>query len=216
MEVPTWKLSFQTGTRWLPVIRFLVAFMFLCVAASAGDERALRPKKESAADAGSGNSGMRLYHCLLVRRSQTGEEVGLESLDPLFWANTKYLVTGESHKRALACLDDFLSSHGERTIENPIQSAMLQRDLWALFDWSARDVEPKRELRELQSRLAEVLRRLALSENISMRYPILMRKPCGPRNTRTNTIPQTRRLRFFPQISSSQQVRGFVSAPSRQ
>ena len=46
---------------------------------------------------------------------------------------------------------------------------MLQRDLWAVFDWSvqqfpARDRPPyTREKQELQARLAEVLRRLALT-----------------------------------------------------
>jgi hypothetical protein len=51
-----------------------------------------------------------------------------------------------------------------------VKRAVLQRDVWAVFDWSAsrepeRSGDPsyEREKRELQIRLAEVLRRSALT-----------------------------------------------------
>src|SRR5262249_27896522 len=41
---------------------------------------------------------------------------------------------------------------------------VFQRDLWALFDWSARSTDHESSRRELQRRLAEVLRHLALTQ----------------------------------------------------
>jgi hypothetical protein len=80
----------------------------------------------------------RTYTCLFVRQSTDGNEFGADTLDPLLWDNTQHLLTGDSHRRALACLDEFLRSHAERAVEDPLKRAILQRDLWAVFDWTAR------------------------------------------------------------------------------
>jgi hypothetical protein len=68
-------------------------------------------------------------------------------------------------------LDEFLDKKGEGLVKNPLKRALLQRDLWTLFDWAADASWPKpdekrsfgKERRELQSRLGRVLARLALS-----------------------------------------------------
>jgi hypothetical protein len=68
-------------------------------------------------------------------------------------------------------LDEFLDKKGEGLVKEPLKRALLQRDLWALFDWAADPEWPKRDEKkrfvkergELQSRLGRVLRRLALS-----------------------------------------------------
>ena len=70
----------------------------------------------------------RTYTCLLVRQSTEGKEYGADTLDPLLWDNTQHLLTGDSHRRALACLDEFLRMHGERAVEDPSKRAILQRD----------------------------------------------------------------------------------------
>src|SRR5689334_24185070 len=67
-----------------------------------------------------------LRQCLLPNRA--------EALDPLLWTDTKYLLAGEPHRRALACLDRFLDTP---PIADPVERAMLQRDLWTVFDWAA-------------------------------------------------------------------------------
>jgi hypothetical protein len=79
------------------------------------------------------------------------------------------LLAGPSHARALRVLDEFLQTHAENLIRDPLKRAMLQRDLWAVFDWSVQQESARQrphydnERRELQTRLAEALRRLALS-----------------------------------------------------
>jgi len=75
-----------------------------------------------------------------------------------------------SHESVLRVMDEFLQTHADRLIRDPVKRAILQRDLWAVFDWTVARVpnrpgEPayEKEKFELQTRLAEVLRRLALT-----------------------------------------------------
>jgi hypothetical protein len=112
----------------------------------------------------------RLHDALLIREGPTGAKYGEDSLDPLLWGNTKHLLAQPSHDRALRVLDQFLETHAENLIHDPVKRAIMQRDLWAVFDWSV-ERQPgdedesafQKERHELQIRLAEVLRRLALT-----------------------------------------------------
>jgi hypothetical protein len=108
----------------------------------------------------------RLYDAIFIRVDQTGVTYGADALDPLLWRETKHLLSGSSHQRVLSVLDEFLRTHGENQIRDPVRKAMLQRELWAIFDWSVpNDGDHAAERRELQFRLAEVLRRLALTSD---------------------------------------------------
>jgi hypothetical protein len=107
----------------------------------------------------------RLYRELHVRADRDGKEYGFDALDPLLWSETKYLLSGKSHGRALALADEFLRTHAERQITDPTKRAILQRDVWAVFDW-ADQPDPEHhqaERRRLMARLAVIVRRLALS-----------------------------------------------------
>jgi hypothetical protein len=111
----------------------------------------------------------RLYDALLIREDPAGSKYGEDSLDPLLWLNSEHLLAQPSHQRALHVLDEFLERHAENLIHDPVKRAILQRDLWAVFDWSVLQESPSekpkydKEKRDLQTRLAEVLRRLALT-----------------------------------------------------
>ena len=109
----------------------------------------------------------RLYRQLHVRTESGGKEYGFDALDPLLWSETNYVLRGKSHARALAMADEFLRTHAERQITDPVKRAILQRDLWAIFDWADRPGEEavphQAERRELMARLAPIVRRLALS-----------------------------------------------------
>jgi hypothetical protein len=112
----------------------------------------------------------RLYAVLLVRQDATGASFGADSLDPPLLAFSRHLLEPKSHRQAIQVLDEFLKTHGENLIHDPVKRAMFSRDLWAVFDWSVdrvsmRPSEPTydAEKRELQIRLAEILRRLALT-----------------------------------------------------
>jgi hypothetical protein len=69
--------------------------------------------------------------------------------------------------RALALADEFLRTHAERQITDPTRRAILQRDLWAVFNWADQsdhaDLPLQAERHELMTRMAPVIRRLALS-----------------------------------------------------
>jgi hypothetical protein len=82
---------------------------------------------------------------------------------------TEHLLSEPSHRVAMHVLNEFLDTHGETLVHDPVKRAMLQRDLWGVFDWSVGQASAsersrfEKEKRELQARLAEVLRRLALT-----------------------------------------------------
>jgi hypothetical protein len=106
----------------------------------------------------------RLYRQLHVRTEPDGKEYGFDTLDPLLWSETNYLLSGKSHARAVALADEFLRSHAERQITDPAKRATLQRDLWAVFDWANQpDLPYQAERHKLNSRLAPIVRHLALS-----------------------------------------------------
>ena len=112
----------------------------------------------------------RLHAAIFIRANVTSTARVPDALDPPLWPHSPYLLSQPSHERFLKILDEFLQTHGERLIQDPVKRAMLERDLWWVFDWSV-EREPNRpnepaydkERQELQSRLAEVLRRLALT-----------------------------------------------------
>jgi hypothetical protein len=106
----------------------------------------------------------RLHATFFVRDDLPETSLLPDALDPPFWYHTTYLLTQPSHKKAVQVLDEFLQTHAENFIHDPVKRALLQRDLWAVFDWSAgRAPGSEEEKRELQERLGEVLQRLALT-----------------------------------------------------
>ncbi len=116
----------------------------------------------------------RLHRHLHVRTATDGREFGLDEVDALLWDETRHLLTGPSHTRALDLLDEFLNTDGERLITDSLKRAVLQHDLWAIFDWA---VEPRpsdraaRERAALSTRLARVIRRVALTRDQIERLP---------------------------------------------
>jgi hypothetical protein len=109
----------------------------------------------------------RLHRALLVRTADDGAEYGFDQLDPLLWSLTKHLLEGPSHTNAVAVLDEFLCAHGEALIRDPLKRAILQRDLWAVFDWTVRpdrDAPDRQARHALQTRLSAAILRLALTK----------------------------------------------------
>jgi hypothetical protein len=106
----------------------------------------------------------RLYRQLHVRTEPGGKEHGSDALDPLLWRNTNYLLDEKSWPRTLALVGEFLRAHAERQITNPTKRAILQRDLWGIFDWADQpDLPHQHDRRELMAKLAAIISRLALS-----------------------------------------------------
>ena len=107
----------------------------------------------------------RIHDVFQVRVARDGTRHGLDTVDPQLWRETRHLLSGPSHARAVAVLDEFLSSHGERLIADPLRRAVFQHDLWSIFDWlvttSDGDLTARRAL---MPRIARVMRRVALGQ----------------------------------------------------
>jgi hypothetical protein len=151
-------------------------------------------------------------------------------LDPFFWdRHHPYMLSGPGHREALTLLDEFLDKKGEGLVKEPLKRALLQRDLWALFDWAADPDWPKRDEKkrfvkergELQSRLGRVLRRLALSaaeiDQLPDNYAAAVKapprsKPSGiPRSSKQTGSPP----RSSPRTSGTRKARGFSWATAK-
>lgn len=107
----------------------------------------------------------RLFRLFYVRATPDGHVYGGDELDPYLWQQTRYLLEGPSHKAAVKLLDEFLQMHADRLITDPLRRAMMQRDLWAVYDWVAmRRQDHADAALKLLKPLGEIIRRLALTE----------------------------------------------------
>jgi hypothetical protein len=117
----------------------------------------------------------RLHQALHVRLTDLGNPENEQALlpgdqsshalelDAFLWPNrSTFLRFGQPHKTALAVLDEFLAIDGEKLVREPTKRALLQRDLWAVFDWT-RSWHTDGPGRSLRTRLAKVIQCLALS-----------------------------------------------------
>jgi hypothetical protein len=141
-----------------------IAVMTVSILLGGGDPSEA-PRAASIYDSDSEHLWNRVHRALWVRTGPGGKEFGHDRLDPYLWRDTKHLLEGESHQKAIAALDEFLAAPGENLFKDPLKRAFLQRDLWAVFDWSTESGEKKHQAtsRALQTRLAKVIQRLALT-----------------------------------------------------
>jgi len=102
----------------------------------------------------------RLHEALFVREFH-GRDLGRDELDPLLWTDSRYLLVEPRHQTVLSALDEF-SRSGAQSIPDPLRRAVLQHDLWAIFDWTAEGSNEPAQRRALAARLASAIRSLAL------------------------------------------------------
>jgi hypothetical protein len=141
----------------------------------------------------------RLYRSLYMRAARDGQEYGYDELDPLFWYDTKYLFSGPANQQAINALDEFLATHAERLISDPLKRAMLQRDLWAIFDWTTEgDYSPSPARRELEVRLAQVIRRLSLPVERIRALPNNYQDAVAAKTSAIHYDPDRREQAFLP------------------
>ena len=150
--------------KWMITLSFVIAPIILTIRYSAQFERQSASTPHAIYDSNPDHLWNRLHRAFYVRTARNGEEYGHDELDPLLWAETKHLLVGPSHQQAIKLLDEFLSVNGSALGADPLKRAMLQRDLWAIFDWSEQtSFKYPREAEALQSKLAPVIRSIALS-----------------------------------------------------
>jgi hypothetical protein len=151
---------------------YLIVFVGLLGTVSIGSSRA-QGEKTGVYDLNPTHIWNRVYRQFYVRAGQDGVEYGGEDqLDPLLWVETKHLLEGISYSDTIRLLDEFLTSHAEQLITEPLKRAMFQRDLWAVFDWSVNKHDALVTQRQaLQIRLVQIMQRVALSEEQIQRLP---------------------------------------------
>ena len=168
----------------------IAAVLFNAITLKAGDT----PGANTTYDSDTNHLWNRLNKALFERTAQDGKQFGLDELDVLYWARTTNLLAGASHQRVISVLDEFINSHGEKLIPDLLKRALLQRDLWQLFDWTASPFffrgQFSEERRELQSRLAVAIRRVALTTNE------ITSLPDNYAQTKTNNAPDLPRGMF--------------------
>lgn len=139
----------------------------LCMTGGATSFQTVAPPQRVLYDANPSHLWNRIHEHFHVRVAPDGTRYGFDTVDPLLWAQTRYLLHGPSHTRAIQLLDEFLTSGGERLVADPLKRAVFQHDLWAVFDWLASNSEgdktPARTA--LMQRVARVIRRVALTKS---------------------------------------------------
>jgi hypothetical protein len=115
----------------------------------------------------------RVHAAFLIRVGPDGRAYGEDRLEPLCWAESTHLLTGQAGERCASVLEEFVRAKGESLIDDPVKRALLQRDLWLVLNWLAtRDAGTHDQARKrLGALLAEVTRRLALSPNQIAQLP---------------------------------------------
>src|SRR5262245_21299464 len=113
-------------------------------------------------------------HDTFRSRTEDGQLGDPWELDPFLWRNDKYLASEEGRKRAVNVLEEFIGKNGHALIKDPLKRALLQRDLWTLFDslsvprWAAAQKNPAIEL---ATRVARILPRLSLTADEIKKLP---------------------------------------------
>lgn len=148
----------------------------VCIRHASASHRNPRPSSETQAD----QDGLfspnpqdisnRLYRQIHIRTWKNGKEYGFDELDPLLWAQTKYLLSGSSHAQILHLLDEFSRTPPEQQLHDPVKRAILDRELWAVFDWAAplrgyeQSWKQDHGRRQLRAKLAPIIRQLGLTQ----------------------------------------------------
>ena len=124
----------------------------------------------------------RLHEAMFIRMGPDGRAYGEDRLEPLLWGASKHLLEEKSNKQAVALLEEFLKKKEPKLIEDPLKRAVLQRDLWLVFNWLEGDhgnfAEPALKAEEVRAArdrlrrpLTAVIGRLALTADQIKKLP---------------------------------------------
>jgi hypothetical protein len=121
----------------LLIVCFLASELVICRFTSMG--QAASPTKAtdstSVYDEDVSHLWNRVHATLFVRVGPDEIFYGQDRFEPLLWTQSKHLLEPVSHGRAVTVLDEFLANDGEKLINAPLPRALLQRDLWMVFNW---------------------------------------------------------------------------------
>ena len=126
----------------------------------------------------------RLHRHFYVRSVPGGGNYVHHGLDaPPIGADGSYLLEGETYEKTIQLLDDFLQGKADERIGDPLKRAVLQRDLWYVFETLERvmtfsplpnnfEIDPKHlQRRAVERRLIQIMRRLEQSPEQLLKLP---------------------------------------------
>lgn len=103
---------------------------------------------------------------------------GGDTIDFLAWPGTTYWDEPETVARIEKLLDQFLKEQGEKLIADPLKRVMLQRDLWAAFDFYTSqniarrgDLATRQRRTELCRKMAQAIKSLTLPSETLAQLP---------------------------------------------
>ncbi len=150
------RLGFMLG---FPIIRGFVCFASLLTLSAASLAEEKKQKKSSP-------EVIELSASIMEREATDGKKV-VGGVDPLLWWSSRYLLEGPSHTRFVRALDAFNAlTDAQVDAIPPLHRAVLQRQLWFVFDWFVgkyrRPAEPIDD--GLKKKVVAALKKAALSK----------------------------------------------------
>lgn len=118
----------------------------------------------------------RLHEGVFARVGPDQVVYGLDEPDPLLWRNTRYLFDGGTTK-GLKLLGEFIIKEGAQLEKDPSKRAIMQSDLWSVFDWVADKLRYQASPQHtdtneaLARKLAQVIASLRMSAEDLKRLP---------------------------------------------
>lgn len=113
-----------------------------------------------------------LHATLFIRTAGDGKQYGHDTVDPLLWGQSRYLLEPAVIQRAVSILDQIISQDAEKLMDDPLKRAVLQHDLWTVFDWcAAGDNARNAATKDLQARLGKAIKTLALKPDQIAKLP---------------------------------------------
>jgi hypothetical protein len=142
-----------------------------------------------------------VHRRLFERFTNGGKILGCDEVDPLLWPATEHILVDPAYHETLKLLDEFINSHSEKLVRDPLKRAIFQHDLWSVFDWLADTSYPDDRQKsdqhlahreQLESRLALIIKSVALTRAEITRLP-----------DNLNQLRQVRHSHDFPELPNT-------------
>lgn len=141
-----------------------------------------------------------LHRAIFVRSDVNNTEVGHDAVDPLLYGESEFCRTGESRKELMRVLKELISDDGAHRPDDVLKRAILQRDLWVVFDWAYRGNPYKIDSRdtELMGPVAKIMRQAALSSEKIATLPDTYAQAVAAKEFPTKYDPEKPFQAFLP------------------
>jgi hypothetical protein len=138
----------------------------------------------------------RIHEAIFVRVGSDGREHGWDRLDPLVWTQSVHLTGGDSRERLVSVLNEFAEQRARGLAADPLKRALLQRDLWLLFNTCQIGRRGDEDLARL---VAKSLRSLELTPDEIERIPDNYLAAVGSSAFATSFDPSQPTRSFLPE-----------------